>query len=126
MKITHLHIENFIGARAVALDTTAPVQIFAGRNGAGKSSIRDAVVLALTGDLGRVTLKKDAAQLISDGATGPAVCIVTTDDDAAHSVSISPAGKLNSSRKHDPDPALSYVLDAQLGSSPRSWGTPYP
>lgn len=96
----------------MALDTDAPVQLFAGRNGAGKSSIRDAVVLALTGDLGRVSLKKDAAQLISDGATGPAVCVVTADD-AVHGVSISPAGKLTSSRKLAPDQVLLYVLNAQ-------------
>ena len=93
MKIDHIHIENFIGARAVSVATAAQVQLFAGHNGAGKSSIRDAVALALTADLGRVTLKKDAAQLITAGASS-AACEVQTSDGDTYGVAITAAGKM--------------------------------
>lgn len=114
MKIDHIHIENFIGARAVSVATDlARVHLFAGRNGAGKSSIRDAVALALTADLGRVTLKKDAAQLITTGA-GNAACEVRTSDGDTWGVTITGAGKIVDSQKgRTPDAALPYVLDAQ-------------
>lgn len=117
MKIDHIHIENFIGARAVSVATAAQVQLFAGRNGAGKSSIRDAVALALTADLGRVTLKKDAAQLITTGA-GSAACEVQTSDGDTYGVAITAAGKMActfnaAALKAERDNVLPYVLDAQ-------------
>jgi DNA repair exonuclease SbcCD ATPase subunit len=43
MKITAIQISNFLGARAVDLDLKKPVALIAGKNGAGKSSIRDAI-----------------------------------------------------------------------------------
>ena len=52
MKLTKLNIQNFLGARAVEVDLTAPVTLFAGANGAGKSSIQEAVRMALVGENG--------------------------------------------------------------------------
>ena len=92
----------------------AQVNIFCGRNGAGKSSVRDAVALALTANLGRVSLKKDAIQLITEKAGAPATCEVVDSDGDSYAVSITPAGKIHDSQAgRDPHPAMAYVLDAQ-------------
>ena len=112
MRIKSLHIENFLGAASVSVETTAPVQLFCGANAAGKSSVRDAVALALTGDLGRVGLKKEAAQLITDGADGASVEIVDADGDA-YAVSISKAGRMTVGQKREADPATAYAIDGQ-------------
>ena len=57
MKITHITAQNYLGARAVDLPVTAPVLLVAGKNGAGKSSVQEAVRHALAGgaalDIGR-------------------------------------------------------------------------
>lgn len=112
MKISHLHIENFLGARAVDVDMTAPVQLYAGPNGAGKSSIRDGIALALTADLGRVGLKKEAPQLIADGADAASVQLDTSAGQV--SVAIARSGRIADSLKGvELPPALPYVLDGQ-------------
>jgi hypothetical protein len=110
MKIAHLTVTNFLGAAAMDIRTEAPVQLFVGRNGAGKSSLRDAVALALTADLGRVHLKKDAQQLIHDHGD-LADCRVITADGDEYRCTISPSGKVLA--KPSQDPALRFVVDAQ-------------
>jgi hypothetical protein len=110
MRIARINIQGFLGARAVDIQTEAPVQLLCGANGAGKSSIKDAVALALTGDLGRISLKKEATQLISTGADLAAIHI-TDGDGEIHAASISPSGKLNAGGLADP--VLSLLLDAQ-------------
>lgn len=115
MKIANIHITHFLGAAAVDVRTHAAVQLFCGPNGAGKSSVRDAVALALTADLGRVTLKKEASALIRDGAD-LAVVEVTDADGDVYGVSINRSGKIHDSRSgrsNPADPVLPYVLDAQ-------------
>jgi energy-coupling factor transporter ATP-binding protein EcfA2 len=113
MRINHLFVSNFLGATAIDVRTPEPVQLFAGRNGAGKSSLRDAIALALTADLGRVSLKKEAGQLVHAGADA-AVCEVEDADGDRFSVSITAAGKITDSQKgRENAPALQYVLDAQ-------------
>lgn len=113
MRIAQLYASQFLGIANVDLELTAPIHLFAGRNGAGKSSLRDAIALALTADLGRVSLKKEAPQLIHDGADG-AHCELTTSDGDKYAVSITAGGKITDSQKgRENDPALAYVLDAQ-------------
>lgn len=112
MKITHIQTSNFIGARAVDLALQKPVAFIAGKNGAGKSSIRDALALAFTADLGRISLKKDAAALITDGAESCFVEVVTSGD--TYGVAITAAGKISDTMAGKETPAaLPYVLDAQ-------------
>lgn len=123
MKIAHITVEGFLGARSVSVDTPEPIQLFAGANGAGKSSIRDGIALALTADLGRVQLKKDAGQLVNAGAQH-ALCEVVAADGDTWTVTITAAGKIADSQKgRQTDPALPYVLDAQrfaqLGATER-------
>ena len=67
MRIESIYVENFQGLRNANLDlTTAPITMVCGLNGAGKSSLKEAIGLAL-GEAARVSLKKDYAQLITEG-----------------------------------------------------------
>lgn len=52
---------------AVDVKLTRPVAMFAGKNGAGKSSIQEAVRMALTGESVRVGMKNDFAALVTEG-----------------------------------------------------------
>lgn len=106
MKITNITTSNFLGARAVDLHLTKPVALIAGKNGAGKSSLQEAVRMALTGEPVRVSLKKDYAALMSEGAEAGFAQVDTAEGSASI---VLPSGKGN----HNPDSALPYVLDAQ-------------
>jgi len=113
MKLQKINIIDFLGAKSVEIDTTYPVQLLCGPNAAGKSSVRDGVALALTADLGRVSLKKEAGQLVHEGAKSATCEVITTDGDA-YAVVISDSGKIADSRSGlKDDPVLPYVLDAQ-------------
>ncbi|KAG0164287.1 hypothetical protein DFQ30_010162 [Apophysomyces sp. BC1015] len=68
MKLSALNVNNFLGLRAVQAQLTTPVTLFAGKNGAGKSSLQEAVRMALTGEAVRVDLKKEYGQLVTEGA----------------------------------------------------------
>lgn len=106
MKITDIQTSNFLGARAVDVKLTKPVALFAGHNCAGKSSVQEAVRMALTGETVRVGLKKDYAALVTEGQESGFVEVHA--DDSIYSV-VLPAGK----GMHADLPALTYVLDAQ-------------
>ena len=113
MKIEHVYISSFLGIQALDIQTSTPITLICGPNGAGKSSCRDGIKLALTADLGRVSLKKDAGQLVRTGDS-QAICEVRDVDGDAWAVTITAAGKIADSQKgRQADPALPYVLDAQ-------------
>lgn len=113
MRISTIHATHFLGISQADLTIRAPVALIAGPNGAGKSSLRDAIALALTADLGRVSLKKECPALIREGAD-LAVVEVTDDDGDRWSVSINRSGKIHDSKAGcGGDPTLPYVLDAQ-------------
>lgn len=110
MNIHHIHVENFLGARHIDLAVDHPVTLIAGHNGAGKSSLRDAISLALTADLCRVAKRGDAAALISEGASAARVFVQTSARD--FEVAISKAGKItDSAAGTEPPAALPFVLD---------------
>ena len=106
MKITSIQTSNFLGARAVDVRLVKPVAVFAGKNYAGKSSLQEAIRMALTGETVRVDLKKDYGALVTEGQESGFVEVTTPD--ATYSV-VLPSGK----GAHSDNPALPYVLDAQ-------------
>ncbi|HCK4592841.1 TPA: AAA family ATPase [Pseudomonas aeruginosa] len=116
MRITKLEITNFQGLRHAALDVSAPVLLVAGHNGAGKSSLLDAIAMAFNGQPRRVSLKKDMAQLVTEGAKKGEARVEWLD--AAYEVQVCgvalPTGK--GSALTD-SPFLAYVLDASLFAS---------
>lgn len=113
MKLRSLFVQNFLGIAAAEVELNTAVTVFCGRNRAGKSSLRDAVALALTADLGRVHQKKEAPALVRDGADA-AVCEVVDTNGDAYRVTISAKGKITDSRSsQEADPVLALVLDGQ-------------
>lgn len=68
MKIQSIKIANFEGLRTADMQLHAPITMVSGKNGTGKSSLRDAVVMALSGQPTRVNLKKDYGQLVAEGS----------------------------------------------------------
>lgn len=106
MKITKISTSNFIGARSVEIVVSKPVCLIAGKNGAGKSSVQEAIRMALTGETVRVDLKKDYGALVTDGQESGFVEVATAD--AEYSV-VLPSGK----GIHCENATLPFVLDAQ-------------
>ena len=110
MKITSIQTSNFLGARAVDVKLNKPVALFCGKNYAGKSSLQEAVRMALTGESVRVGLKKDFAALVTEGQEAGFVEIQGTDEGQDFTASVVlPAGK----GQHSTDEAVPFVLDAQ-------------
>ncbi|MGG2672251.1 AAA family ATPase [Pseudomonas aeruginosa] len=111
MRITKLEITNFQGLRHAALDVSAPVLLVAGHNGAGKSSLLDAISHAFTGKPGRVTQKQHIGQLITEGAKKGEARVEWLDE----SGEVQACGVALPSGKGSPladSPFLPFVLDA--------------
>lgn len=106
MKITAIQTRNFLGARAIDVQLSKPVTLFAGKNGAGKSSLQEAIRMAMTGESVRVGLKKDYGTLVTEGQESGFAQVDT--DDEQFSI-VLPAGK----GVHSDHAAMPYVLDAQ-------------
>lgn len=109
MKISHIKSTNFIGARSIDVAIETPVAVFAGHNGAGKSSLREAISAALTGDVSRVALKKEYGELVTLGKKKAEVVLSTDHGEASI---VLPEGKHVGLPLHAE--ALPYVLDPQV------------
>lgn len=107
MKLATIQIRNVLGARAVDVRLATPVVLFAGHNGAGKSSVQEAVRMALTGEPVRVAMKKEYDALVTEGQESGFVEVGTSC--GAFYSAVLPAGK----GTHSEDAALPFVLDAQ-------------
>ena len=104
MKLTHITAQNYLGARAVELPVTTPIVLLAGKNGAGKSSLQEAIRHAMGGDAARVALKKDFKALMSDGASSSYATVATSEGEFSI---VLPSGK----GIHFDHGALPFVLD---------------
>ncbi|MBF0191452.1 MAG: AAA family ATPase [Magnetococcales bacterium] len=62
MRIKRLHIENFRGIQSLDLELTHPVTVLVGENGAGKSSILDALATLLSWYVARIRSPKSSGQ----------------------------------------------------------------
>lgn len=104
MKLTHITAQNYLGASAVELPVTTPIVLLAGKNGAGKSSLQEAIRHAMGGDAARVALKKDFKALMSDGASSSYATVATSEGEFSI---VLPSGK----GMHFDHGALPFVLD---------------
>ncbi|MBD8493866.1 ATP-binding protein [Pseudomonas syringae] len=89
MRIDSIFIENFQGLRHASLELNTPITMVLGANGAGKSSLQEAIGLAL-GEAARVAHKKDYGQLVTEGQKKAS--IVIGHDGVASSFAL-PSGK---------------------------------
>lgn len=83
MKITNIAINNVLGISAANIAVTKPALMLAGANGAGKSSIAEAIKHALVAECDRVALKKDFNKLLHNGADAGHAIIGTSLGDYA-------------------------------------------
>lgn len=90
MKINSIDIQKFQGIHHVALEVNEPVLLVSGGNGAGKSSLLDAVAMAINGEARRVNLKKDYKELVNDTAKKGSVKVLTSSGELSIDL---PAGK---------------------------------
>jgi chloramphenicol 3-O-phosphotransferase len=113
MQITRIHAEHYLGLRHVDLTLRHRVTLIAGANGAGKSSLAEALRLALCAESVRVGLKKEYPALVHKGAKGASIT-VERDGCEPVVVSITAAGAVKHDDKvwQDSDPAMPFVLDA--------------
>jgi len=108
MKLSHIMISNVLGIHDVDVPTPTPITLFAGSNGAGKTSIQQAIRMALTSDPARVTKKKDYDQLVHEGEMSGSIQI---DIDDEPFIFVLPSGE----RDGQPMPStLPYCLDPNL------------
>jgi DNA repair exonuclease SbcCD ATPase subunit len=113
MKIDAIEIKNFLGVREFDATLEKPVTLISGYNGSGKSSIHEAVRMALTGEFNRVALKKDFPRLVHDGEKRASVILRGTTglDQRSWILNIDlPSGK---GQDWSEVTQLRYVLDAQ-------------
>jgi len=104
MKINRIEIKNLFGITQLDILTTEPVQLIAGANAAGKSSIQNAIRFAMVDQPCRVLLKKDRKKLIHEGQKKGKVNIFFDDDVASVEL---PKGKA----MPIDDNALPFVLE---------------
>jgi hypothetical protein len=80
-------------------------------NGAGKSSLLDAIKLAITGEPSRVTAKGDYVQMIKEGSKTGDVSVTLDGRNCAYDLKTKKGVAFNHA---DEMPAMPYVLDATL------------
>ncbi len=76
MKINNIRSRNVLGCRDIDAHLNAPVSLFCGGNGAGKSSLQETLRLAMLKETLRVTHKKDFNLMVTDGAKDGFVKVV--------------------------------------------------
>ncbi|WP_341959252.1 AAA family ATPase [Pseudomonas sp. RC10] len=89
MHIESIYVENFQGLRSANLTLSTPITMVCGLNGAGKSSLKEAIGLAL-GESARVAKKGDYKMLVTEGEKKAQIII--GHDGAASSITL-PSGK---------------------------------
>lgn len=91
MRILKINIESFLGIRNASLEFDG-INIVAGNNWAGKSSIQQALRITTSGEVARVKLKGEYGLLVTDGAK-KAELTAFFDDGTFNLVSIPTTGK---------------------------------
>lgn len=112
MKLTGLKISNILGVTAADITLSRPVNLVAGKNYAGKSSVQEAVRMALTGETVRVALKKDYARLVTEGQDVGFAVVELADGQAAMTLP-NGAHEITSATVRAHERHLPMILDAQ-------------
>jgi len=116
VKLTHIEIQNVLGIRRAVVRLDKPICLFAGPNHHGKSSMAEAIRMALTGDATArgVHLKKDLSALVHDGCESGSAAVQF---DRVTAYVVLPSGKTTPVAEYAMPPALPYVLDGQRFST---------
>ena len=80
MKISRFEISNVLAISRVDIDCPTPILMVVGANEAGKSSLADAISMALLGVPSRVKHKKDLGQLLHDDSKKGRVTLLDGDE----------------------------------------------
>lgn len=111
MKLSKIDVNNFCGLRYAKISVTAPVLMITAHNGAGKSSLLDAIKLAITNEPSRVTAKGDYGLMIKEGSKTGDVGVKLDDRDCYYDLKAKKGFAFNHA---DEMPAMPYVLDSTL------------
>lgn len=114
MKITQITINDILGVRQFDAHLVRPVNYIMGKNGAGKSSVREAVKMAFLGSPDRVALKKEYGEILHGDAKAGFVS-VETEEHGAPGFTV-PKGNHTAAEGLDAD-ALPYCIDPGLFAS---------
>ncbi|WP_423396065.1 AAA family ATPase [Burkholderia sp. LMG 21824] len=119
MKVTRLAVRNFCGAFRIDVEPKEPVAIICGSNGAGKSSVAEALRIAFHGDGARVIKSSDWPMLVSEGTREAVIALHVEHDEGKTIKRVSlPDGISTSDGPPMPEPEyLPYVLDPTLFAS---------
>ena len=113
MRINSISVLNFMRIGDLDVDLTGNVHLFSGHNEAGKSSLQEAIRLALFGETVRVSKKGDYKMMVKEGSKEGYVTVTLNDVVFRRNVA---TGGLDDDVEAPPD-ALRYALDAHLFSS---------
>jgi len=116
MKVTRLAVRNFCGAFRIDIEPKEPLVMVCGANGAGKSSLIEALRFAALGDGARVVKSGDWPLLVSDGCREAVIALHVEHDEGKTIKRVSlPEGIATSDGPSLPAPEyLPYVLDPTL------------
>jgi predicted nucleic acid-binding Zn-ribbon protein len=111
VRLTAIRAENYLRIREIDVAPQHPITLFAGDNDVGKSSMREAIKLALLREADRVKLKKHWSHLVRRGAKSASVVIEWTNGKTNGRASIAlPSGDGNCTPEIPP--AVAFALDA--------------
>lgn len=111
MRIESLTTKNFLGLAGLTLQFPQGLTLIAGSNGAGKSSVLEAIRFALLGEKIRgVRLKSDLINLVTQGAKDGSVGITVDGHTYRRSLK---TGEFSSASPQNLPEVAPYVLDAQ-------------
>jgi hypothetical protein len=111
MEITRLAVRDFLGISVANIVPDSPVIMIGGLNGAGKTSLYQAIRLAWMDDLPRVDLKRDAIALLRGSAGKGSISIQTTDGPHAKTFTVTLPARTRSGEEPRKDVTLRCCLD---------------
>lgn len=119
MKLNTIEIDNFLGIKQARVQTNRPVLLFAGQNGAGKSSLRDALYVGLLEKpetVRRISKLKEFGAFVGPNGNGATISLGTTSNEGKAGIASVVIGKEKVTRKnkgYQQPEALAFVLEAQ-------------